>query len=186
MNIGKKAISKPLLYFVYGGDMNVEQIGGRCRGAKALAVARLPDHRLAFYGHSERWDGGEETVVAQPGDEVYGVVYQLSSADSDRLDLWQGIKLDGTGPYFHTPAEVVGLDGKTYSVLMYERAERGFRRDPSTEYLDHIIIGAIWHQLPVAYIERLRGMASERAGYRVPREDNTAAFLGEGGGGCSC
>ena len=88
-----------------------------------VATARLADHRLGFYGYSPIWDGGLETVLPAPGREVWGVVYALSFSDADSLDTWQGVRLNGTGTYFHYPAEVT--DGQLRWAIV-----RGLFGDP--------------------------------------------------------
>ncbi|MGO9597044.1 MAG: gamma-glutamylcyclotransferase family protein [Isosphaeraceae bacterium] len=173
------------LYFLYGGCMSLNLIAPYCPSARVVAVARLLDYRLSFFGRSERWDGGEEGLVPQPGADVYGVVVQISRSDSDRLDTWQGVKLDGSGRYFHSPAEVIGLDGTIYPVLIFHKLERGRPSKPSTEYLEQIITGALTHQLPAGYVAMLRKVDSVPASYRVPRVEGFASFLVVGGG-CSC
>lgn len=160
---------KTVLHFAYGADMNPEQIAARCAGAKAVAVARLADTTLSFHGHSQVWDGGEEAAVPQPGRDLYGVVYRLSPSDADRLDAAQGVRLNGTGGYFHYPAEVIGLDGSLWNIVLHKKdVLREFRR-PSREYLDYIIAGAQFHRLPADYIEHLRAIETEPARYAVPR-----------------
>lgn len=176
---------KSVLYFAYGANMNAQQIAARCTKPKFVAAARLPDHAIGFFGHSERWDGGEETLVPKAGSDLYGVVYELSPSAFDRLDAWQSVKLDGTGRYFHTPAEVIGLDGAVYSVLLYKKAERGRPRPPSADYLAYIADGAEAHGLPSDYLAALRGIATRKAGYPVPKEDCTDRFLMTAGS-CAC
>lgn len=180
-----KTAESSVLHFLYGGDLNADLQGLHCPSAKVVATARLPDHRMSFFGRSERWDGGEESVVPRPGDSVYGVVMRLSRSDSDRLDLWRGVKLDGTGRYFHSPADVIGEDGTVYPVLLYVKAERGPFRPPSTEYLEQIVAGAERRRLPAAYVAALRRTESVPATYRVPRPDGTGTLVVLGGG-CAC
>jgi len=160
-----------MFYFAYGASMNETQISARCHKPKAIAIARLADHKLAFFGHSETWDGGEETVTSQPGETLFGVVYQLSSSDSDLFDSCQGDRQDGTGAYFHSPAEVIGEDGKTYPVLLYKKTEQGLPQSPSTEHLAFIIAGATAHGLPQGYIDDLKKIESQKANYPVPVKD---------------
>lgn len=168
----------PILYFAYGANMNGNQISSRCHTSpKVAAIAQLPDYEIGFFGHSERWDGGEETAISQPGGLLWGVVYELSLSSLDHLDAWQGIRLDGAGPYFHSPAEVIGADGTTYSVILYRKDILGKARMPSTEYLDHIVSGAQEHGLPAAYVQRLRSLRSEKAGYPVPKADDADKML---------
>lgn len=177
--------TKPVLYFAYGADMNVEQIAARCSKPKFVAIARLADHEIAFFGHSERWDGAQESLRPKPGATLFGVVYELSPSAFDRLDAWQGVKLDGTGAYFHIPAEVVGLDGRSYSTLTYKKAEMRDQGLPSQEYLGHIMTGAQAHGLPDAYLSLLRAMPARKAGYPVPKEERSDRFLMTGGS-CAC
>jgi hypothetical protein len=176
----------PVLYFAYGANMNFEQISARCSKPQFVSVARLPGYEIAFYGRSERWDGGEETLRAMPGRDLYGVVYELSPTAFDRLDAWQGVKLDGTGDYFHRPAEVIGLNGTRYSTLLYKKSEMREPSLPSKEYLAHILVGAEFHGLPDDYLASLRAMPSRQADYAVPKPERTDRFLMVGGGGCGC
>jgi gamma-glutamylcyclotransferase len=165
----KTGIGNKQLFFAYGSNMNPGQISSRCRSPRPCAVARLADHEVAFYGESRRWDGGEATVVGKPGAEVWGVVYELTLADSERLDSWQDVRLDGTGAYFHYPTVVVDAQGKEYQVLIYKRFLSGAPSAPSEEYLSAVIAGAASNALPVAYLERLRRIATVKAGFPVPR-----------------
>jgi hypothetical protein len=160
--------TKTILHFAYGADMNPQQIAARCSWAKAVAVARLPDHALAFHGHSETWDGGDEAMVPCLGQDLYGVVYRLSLSDADSLDAAQGVRLNGTGSYFHYPAEVIAVDGSSYGVVLHKKDVLGAVRCPSRDYLDHIVAGAEFHGLPSAYVNRLRRTETRPARYPVP------------------
>lgn len=159
------------LYFVYGSNMNPAQLAARCSKPEVVAITRLAGHRLAFFGHSGLWDSGEVTVVRQPGEEVWGVVYKLSYSDADSLDSWQGVRMDGSGTYFLYPSVVVDAEGVSYPVQFYRKDNCGAPQRPSEEYLAHIVAGAVSHGLPSAYIERLKRMEAKKAGYPVPKKD---------------
>ena len=161
-----------LYYFAYGSNMNEEQILARCANPKVVAVAKLPHHRVAFFGYSKAWDGAMATVVPSPGQEVWGVIYELNSSDRDRLDAWQDVRLDGTGAYFHYPARVADTEGKTRTVLFYKKDMLGTPGKPSREYLDFIVLGALERGLPSSYIEGLRQTESRKAEFDVPRRKN--------------
>lgn len=179
-------MSKPAkdLYFLYGSALNAQELKRSCPTAEVLAVAELADHKLGFYGHSDRWDGAQESVAAAPGRSVFGIVCAIPPSASDRLDKVQGVKLNGTGSYFHTVETVVAEDGTAYQALLYRKAELGSERMPSREYLDHLVIGALWHQLPAAYIDALKGTETRRARYPVPREE--AGEWQTGLAACAC
>lgn len=163
------SLPEELYYFAYGSNMNDLQIRKRCSTPKVVAIARLPDYRLGFFGYSTIWDGAQETVVGDRGHDVWGVVYELSHPDSERLDAWQDVRMDGTGSYFHYPARVGGVDGRTYTVLFYKKDILGEPKKPSKPYLDFIISGAEQKQLPAGYIRELRTVESKPASYPVPK-----------------
>jgi gamma-glutamylcyclotransferase len=161
--------SAELYNFAYGSNMHSEQVRARCTSAKLVAVAKLPDHRLAFYGNSPVWDGAEETVIPAPGQDVWGVIYELTPSDKEKLDDWQDALFDGSGAYFHSPAKVTDQAGKVYSVLLYKKANLGNPETPSEEYLDYIVQGAMDRGLPAAYVDQLRSVESKKAKFVVPR-----------------
>jgi len=166
------------LYFIYGSNMNPAQMAARCCKAEVVAVARLADHRLAFFGHSGVWDSGEETVIRHAGDEVWGVVYRLSFADADALDTWQDVRLDGSGSHFLCPVDVTDTGGTHYQALIFKRDVCGEPQCPSEPYLAHLVAGAVAHGLPPDYLERLKGTESRKAVYHVPRKElSDRAFL---------
>lgn len=159
------------LYFAYGSNMNMEQIKTRCYSPEPIAVARLPDHQVGFFGYSKVWDGALETVVPAPGREVWGVVYQLSFGDGDMLDAWQDVRLDGTGPYFHYPLVIEDRHGNRYDVMFYKKDILGLPQLPSEEYLNWILAGARQHKLPPDYIASLASTTVCKAGYPVPNRN---------------
>jgi hypothetical protein len=163
-------------YFAYGPTMDPAVMAEVCRGAVALGPAMLPGHALAFFGHSAIWDGAEKTLVRRSDSVAWGVVYQISSLDLDRLDLHQGVKLDGSGGYFHFPAEVIAADGQRYDVVFYKRAMNGAPRLPSTDYVAHIIAGAEAHGLPPDYRHHLQRIETRAASYGVPLRAIGAGF----------
>jgi hypothetical protein len=178
--------SAELYYFAYGSNMNEEQMRARCSSPKVIAVSKLPDHQLAFFGYSAVWDGAEESVIPALGQDVWGVVYDLSSSDRERLDDSQDARLDGSGDYFHSPAKVTDQQGKVYTVLLYKKDNQGTPQKPSQEYLNFIVQGAVDHQLPSDYVEQLRGMESKKAGFAVPRQKKSVREAVPGGDCSGC
>ncbi len=157
-----------VLVFAYGANMHPSQIAARCIGADVIAPACLADHRVAFFGSSPIWDGALETVVPEPGRDVWGVVYALSHLDADSLDAWQDARFDGTGTYFHYPTSVVDALGGVREVLLYKKDMLGAPGRPSCEYLDFIVQGAVLRGLPPDYVAQLRGIDAAKASYPVP------------------
>ncbi|MFA7059900.1 MAG: gamma-glutamylcyclotransferase family protein [Pedobacter sp.] len=175
------------LYFAYGSNMNQGQISSRCYKPEVIAIARLSNHGISFFGYSKRWDGGEATLVSKPGEDLWGVVYKLSFFDSERLDSWQDVRLDGTGSYFLFPTKVVDKDGNNYPVLLYKKFFSDEPRFPSTEYLDTIVSGAESRGIPAGYIERLKGIETKPASFPVPRIfEYERSYTVAGQSSCNC
>ncbi len=166
-----------LYYFAYGSNLNKEQILARCANPKVIAAAKLPHYRVAFFGYSKTWDGAMETVIPDPGQDVWGVIYELNFSDRDRLDACQDVRLDGTGAYFHYPARVTDTEGKIRTVLFYKKDILGTPEKPSREYLDFIVLGALQRGLPASYIEGLRHIESKKAEFDVPKRRNSSREL---------
>ena len=174
------------LLFAYGSNMNPRQIASRCFKPEACAVARLPGHELAFFGSSRRWDGGEATVIPKPGEDVWGIVYKLTLTDSERLDSWQDVRLDGTGAYFHYPTAVLDARGIEYPVLIYKRFLSGAPSSPSEEFMTTVISGAVSHGLPPAYLEKLKSIATVKASFPAPRIFDHEQAVTFGAVSCDC
>jgi hypothetical protein len=170
-------------YFAYGPTMDPRLMAEVCRSAVALGPAMLPGHELGFFGHSDVWDGAEKTLVRRPDCAVWGVVYRIASTDLDRLDLYQGVKLDGSGAYFHFPTEAIGGGGQHYDVVFYKRSMNGAPRLPSTDYVAHIVRGAEAQGVPEDYLARLRRIETRTPAYRVPLRRPGAGLLAPS---CAC
>ena len=162
-------------YFAYGSNMNPQQMAERCFAARVICAACLPGYRLAFYGRNRVWDGGQETVVQAPGPDngpgVWGVLYELTFGDAASLDLWCSARLDGGGAYFHYPALVVDAAGCEHTAVLYKKDVLGRAVAPSSEYLAHILAGAMANGLPGAYVKYLENLQSAPARYPVPKRD---------------
>ena len=158
-------------YFAYGSNMNPAQMAERCAAARVVCAACLPGHRLAFYGRNRVWDGGQETVVQQSGQQVWGVLYELSFGDAASLDVWSSVRLDGGGAYFHYPVLVRDAAGREHTAVLYKKDVLGPPAPPSSQYLAHIVAGAAANGLPDAYVQQLKNLQSVPARYPVPKRD---------------
>lgn len=170
------------LFFAYGPHMESGYLKARSVKAEPIAVACLKGHRIEFYGHSPVWDGAIETVVADPSQDVWGVVYKMSYSDAMELDSYQDVRLDGAGPYFHFPARVTGADGQAYFALLYKKNLLEGPACPSAEYMDVIIKGASENGLSVDYINKLKKIETVKASYPVPLD--TQMVRRQGCSGC--
>ena len=172
------ASKEPIYYFAYGSDMNQEQIVSRCNHSKFMSIATLPDHGVAFFGNSDKWDGALESLIDQPSNVTWGVVYEISSTDMDYLDVFHAARLDGTGITFQYPVDVTGTDGKVYPAYTYRKSALSDPNLPSREYLDYIIASAVSYCFPIEYIKQLQDIKAKNASYPVPKSNSlTKAWL---------
>jgi len=178
--------SQVRLYFAYGSNLSLEQIGQKCSNPRVLGIARLAAHKIGFYGYSAVWDGAVETVVPDEQSEVWGVLYQLEASDWERLDNCEDARADGTGAYFHYPVEVLDEQQTIREATIYKKDRLGQPQHPSTEYLSVIIQGAKEQGLPESYVAALQSIAVKPASYAVPRRP-AASRVGaiSGCDGCS-
>lgn len=158
-------------YFAYGSNMNVGQMAERCAAARVVCAACLPGYRLAFYGRSRVWDGGQETVVQASGRQVWGVLYELLFGDAASLDMWSSVRLDGGGAYFHYPVQVWDAADSEHTAVLYKKDVLGPPVPPSRQYLAHIVAGAAANGLPDVYVQELKNLQSVPARYPVPKRD---------------
>ena len=158
-------------YFAYGSNMNPAQMAERCAAARVVCAACLPGHRLAFYGRNRVWDGGKETVVQESGQQMWGVLYELTFGDATSLDVWSSVRLDGGGAYFHYPVLVRDASAREHTAVLYKKDLLGPPVPPSSQYLAHIVAGAEANKLPAAYVDYLKNLQSVPARYPVPKRD---------------
>lgn len=138
-----------LRYFAYGSNMLRERLVARVSTAQAVAVGVVRDYRLDFAKVSV--DGsGKGDMVASPGDEVWGVLYEFDAAQKVDLDKHEG--------RHYQPREVV-VSTPSGEETAWAYIAEPHRRDPSKVpydwYLALIIAGARQGGLPEAYIQAL-------------------------------
>lgn len=74
-------------YIAYGSNLNLEQMALRCPGAKPAGAGELPGYRLAFRGAAR---GYYLTLLPEPGGSVPVGIWQVSAADIEKLDEYEG------------------------------------------------------------------------------------------------
>jgi gamma-glutamylcyclotransferase (GGCT)/AIG2-like uncharacterized protein YtfP len=152
----------PMHYFAYGSNLEPEQMQHRCPGHTVVGLAELRDHRLAFPLTSHDWGGGVASVVTAHGQSVWGMVFDLTDADLEALDRYEGYRgRDDQHSLYDRETVTVELvradDGsfpRRLRPLIY-LARAANPSPPSRRYLDAIVKGAKHHRLPDDYIARL-------------------------------
>ncbi len=160
------SFTPPLLYFAYGSNMDPIQMRRRCSSARFVAIAKLPDHRLAFSRRSMRRRSGVADVVPSAGAAVWGIVSRLMSArDIAVLDAAEGFKparRRAQGYIREIRLVELGGAGKPSPVNIYLAQRQKSPPLPTAAYIAHMTRGAVHWGLPAAYHAMLAGI--ERKG----------------------
>ena len=121
-------------YLAYGSNLSVEQMAIRCPNAKIVGVAVLKGWKLVFRYHA--------TIEPCAGRSVPVLVWEISTRDEKRLDLYEGFP----EYYFkrNMGVEMPGLNGKKprkVKAMVYIMSEGPELQAPSEAYYDIIAEG---------------------------------------------
>ena len=132
------------LYFAYGSNLDPEQMQWRCPDAIALGPALLENWAWRIGGR------GYATVSPSPGHHVWGAIWNVSDADLASLDRYEGV----AGGHYRREFVTVMAQNQPVELLLYiENYED--HGSPRPDYLERIIAGARWFDLPQAWIANL-------------------------------
>jgi hypothetical protein len=106
---------------------------------------------MAFGGEDIGWEGARATVVEEPGERVFVVLYELSASDEQALDQWDGASIDY---YRKTKVRVATLDGDVVAWLYVLNAYEGGL--PAARLLGIIADAAEAAGAPDGYVKALR------------------------------
>jgi gamma-glutamylcyclotransferase (GGCT)/AIG2-like uncharacterized protein YtfP len=135
------------LTFAYGSNLSREQMSVRCPSGNVIGVGTLRDHRLTFNRYSSGWTGGVADVVPSPGDEVWGIVWELSDRDFASLDAYEDVP-DG---YRRSELEIGLREGGVRLAWVYTVVRKSPFTAPSREYLEIIRDAARELDFPPSY-----------------------------------
>lgn len=115
------------LVFAFGSNMDPEQMQRRCPSARFRGVHEIQDHRLTFVGRSRGWGGAVATIEPRRGAKVIGILWQVSKADLEALDGFEG----APHVYRRIPCQIRGAGSKVW-IYVHNRPVRG---RPSASYV---------------------------------------------------
>ena len=141
-------LPNPHLYFAYGSNLDPDQMEWRCPDAVAVGAARLDDWAWRIGGR------GYATVSPARGHQVWGAIWNLSDTDLRTLDRYEGV---AGGLYRREPVIVIANDQPIETLIYIENYDDV--GSPYGDYLDRIIVGARWFDLPRSWITELSAWA---------------------------
>ena len=139
-----------VLYAAYGSNLDPRQMLRRAPHSPALGTGWLPDWRLTFAGEDLTWEGALATVVEEPGESVFVMLYDVAEEDEQLLDGWEGSDLD---IHRKIHVRVTTDDGDQMAWLYVVDAYEGGL--PSPRYLSIIAEAASAAGAPAEYVDSL-------------------------------
>lgn len=138
-------------YAAYGTNLDPVRMSERCRHSPLSTVGWLQGWRLTFGGEEQGWDGALSTIVEDPLEQVFVVVYDVTREDEAALDAW--VAAD-SGLYRKTRVRVATMTGSVVAwTYVLDAYEGGL---PSASYLGVIADAAEAADAPVDYVAALR------------------------------
>jgi hypothetical protein len=162
------------LYAAYGSNMDPAQMLERCPHSPQRSTGWLEGWRLTFGGEDIGWDGALTTVVEDPGQRVFVVLYDVPEVDEKELDTWDGVTL---GYYRKLKVRVQTLDEDALAWLYVLDAYEGGL--PSARHMAILIDSAVKAGAPADYVDSLRArpsMATSSASTGIPTTAKACQF----------
>lgn len=149
-----------MYYFAYGSNMNWAQLQRRCPSSRFVCVGRLAGYRFGITRHSRLRNCGTANVCPAPGQEVWGIVYEIPDGELAILDGFEDGYRREILPVQPAAASAPPLDALVYVAGIEENVPL-----PSREYRRLIVEGALHWKLPAGYLRLLEAIevAEERA-----------------------
>jgi gamma-glutamylcyclotransferase (GGCT)/AIG2-like uncharacterized protein YtfP len=147
------------IYAAYGSNLDPDQMHQRCPHSPAMGTGWLPGWRLTFGAEDVGWEGALATIVEDPDDQVFVMLYDITDGDAQELDSWEGAD---AGVYDKIRLRVQTLDG---DVLAWVYVLNGYEGGlPSARYLGLIAEAAEAAGAPDDYVHDLRGRPCRKVG----------------------
>jgi gamma-glutamylcyclotransferase (GGCT)/AIG2-like uncharacterized protein YtfP len=147
------------LYAAYGSNLDPDQMRERCPHSPSRGSGWLVGWRLTFGGEDLGWEGALATVVEEPDDHVFVMVYDVPSQDEAELDRWESAD---SGLYRKIRVRVQTLRGEHLCWLyILDGYEGGL---PSARYLGLMADAAEKAGAPDDYVAQLRARPCRTVG----------------------
>lgn len=139
-------------YFAYGTLLDVPSMQAFAPSAVPSGIMSLDDYELGFA--ETRCEGkGGCWLAPKPGAVTYGLHYELSDEDMERMDIASGLP---EGLWARKSVTVTGADGERFSTMTYTIPGDPPPFRPSEGYVHAILEGLSALDVPPAYKERVR------------------------------
>ena len=152
------------IYAAYGSNMDPEQMLQRAPHSPMAGTGWLHGWRLTFGGEDIGWEGALATLVEDETSSVFVVLYDVTAADEDNLDRWEGSEL-GLHSKIRCRIDRESSDTSTDPVLAWlyviDAWEGGL---PSARYLGVMADAAEVAGAPADYVHHIRTRPARNIG----------------------
>lgn len=139
------------VYAAYGSNMDPKQMAQRAPHSPMRGSGWLQGWRLTFGGNDLGWEGALATIVEDPDEQVFVVLYDVPEWDETTLDQWEGAT---RGLHHKVRLRVQTLDGEVVAwFYVLDGYEGGL---PSARYLGTLAEAAERAGAPDDYVKDLR------------------------------
>ena len=146
-------------YFAYGSNLDLSQMKRRCPEYRLISKGSLSGYSLTFNRFSNGWGGGVADVIQDQDSKVWGLVFEISDSDLERLDRYEGYHKDQTSMYERWKALIDTPNGQISDVWVYTVVEKQKFVQPTLEYLQIIKDAAVRWNFPKDYQQTLELVA---------------------------
>ena len=148
------------LYAAYGSNLDPAQMALRAPTSPARGAGWLTGWRLTFGGEDLGWEGALATIVEDPGQQVFVMLYDVPESDEAALDTWEGSDLE---VYGKIRVRVDTLEGEKLAwIYVLDGYEGGL---PSARYLGIMADAAETTDTPANYVRDLRSRPCRSVGF---------------------
>jgi gamma-glutamylcyclotransferase (GGCT)/AIG2-like uncharacterized protein YtfP len=149
------------VYFAYGTLLDINGMKKYCPSAEPLGVMSLKGHRMGFALCGADPSVGGCTLVEDPANTMYGVLYSLPAKELAELDAASGVDKGLWATIKITLINDKGQKVPANTLTIPDPA--GPYRPPET-YTTPILVGAKAWPLPAAYIKQLEEIIRKAQG----------------------
>ncbi|XP_014783098.1 gamma-glutamylcyclotransferase [Octopus bimaculoides] len=160
-------------YFAFGSNLLKERLLINNKTAVFKTVAKLENYHLKFAYKTSTWHGHAATIAESKDDVVWGVVYEMNTSNIDSLDKQEGVDKNIYRPIKVT---VKSMNDVLYDCRTYQLLKRDFG-EPSPQYKDIIVRGALASGIPNDYIKFLKSIPDNGNKNKVPIYDKILSLL---------
>jgi gamma-glutamylcyclotransferase len=149
------------VYFAYGTLLDIKGMKKYCPSAESLGVMSLKGYRMGFAVCGADPSVGGCTLVEDPGNTMYGVLYSLPAEELAELDAASGVD---KGLWATIKITLINDKGQRVPANTLTIPDPAGPYRPPETYTTPILVGARAWPLPAAYIKQLEEIIRKAQG----------------------